>query len=259
MALPQINFNFPHFPPPPPSHLIPPPPPHPITPPPPHFIAPPPPPHFIPPPPPPSPDNHTIVIVIVFVSFGGLLFLAFLATALCGFIKKKKKKKTVQETDIVHVHEHLEVKEAIVPGPHGPQAVVLSITDDIHVDEEIKKNEKFEEADFHYIQMALPLINFNFPHIPPPPPSHSIPPPPPHPITPPPPHFIALLPPPHFIPPPPPPSPNNHTIVIVTYLFHLVVYSSLHSLPLLSIASSRRRRRRKRRYKKLISYTSMNT
>ncbi|KAA8546521.1 hypothetical protein F0562_002740 [Nyssa sinensis] len=138
MALPLINFNFLHVPPPPPSDSIPPPPPHPITPPPPHFIP--------PPPPPPSPDNHTIVIVIVFVSFGGLLFLAFLATTLCCFIKKKKKK-TVQEIDIVHVHEHLEVKEAIAPGPHGPQAVVLSITDDIHVDEEIKKNEKFEEAD----------------------------------------------------------------------------------------------------------------
>ena len=139
MASPN-NFDFPHFPPAPPlaaktpSHLIPPPP---------HTI--PLPPHVVQPPPPSSPDNHLTVIVIVFVSFGGLFFFAFLAIGLCCFIKKKKKK-TVQETDIIHVDEHLKVKEAAVPGPHGTQAVVLSIEEDVHIDEERRKSEKVGEG-----------------------------------------------------------------------------------------------------------------
>ncbi|TYG78796.1 hypothetical protein E1A91_D02G088800v1 [Gossypium mustelinum] len=171
MASP-INFNFPYFspppphqpfqpppppyhptsPPPPPPHnpVSPPPPPHhPITPPPPH-VHPPPPPHVRPPPPAPlppapSPSNHT-VIIIVFVSCGGVFFLAFLAAALFCFLKKKKKK-TVKEMDRVHVDEHLKVKEAIVPGPDGPRAVLLEIEDDIHIDhEDIIKTQKTEKG-----------------------------------------------------------------------------------------------------------------
>ncbi|XP_057468857.1 protein TRACHEARY ELEMENT DIFFERENTIATION-RELATED 7A-like [Actinidia eriantha] len=142
MASPN-NFDFPHFPPPPPPAAKPPS--HSIPPPPPHHTIPPPPPHVVPPPPPSSPDSHSTVIVIVVVSFGGLFFLAFLAIALCCFIKKKKKK-TVQETDIVHVDEHLKVKEAVVPGPHGTQAVVLSIEEDVRVEEERRKNEKVGEG-----------------------------------------------------------------------------------------------------------------
>ena len=48
----------------------------------------------------------------------------------------------VQETDIVTIDEHLKVHEAIIPGPHGPQVMILSIEDDVHIQEEIKKNEK---------------------------------------------------------------------------------------------------------------------
>ncbi|KAJ6954143.1 tumor necrosis factor ligand superfamily member 6-like [Populus alba x Populus x berolinensis] len=134
------NLDFPYSPP-PPSHSFQPPPasPH-VRPPPPH-IRPPPPPL----PPAPSPSNNTTIIVIVFVSFGGLIFLAFLAAALCFFIKRKTKK-TVEETDIVHVHEHLKVKEAIVEGPHGPKAVVLEVVDDVHIGEEIKEEEKVGEG-----------------------------------------------------------------------------------------------------------------
>ncbi|TXG53108.1 hypothetical protein EZV62_022277 [Acer yangbiense] len=68
-----------------------------------------------------------------------------LPTILCCYIKKKKRK-TVQKTDIVHVDEHLKVKEAIVEGPHGRQAVLLEIEDDLHVDEEIKKKETYGEG-----------------------------------------------------------------------------------------------------------------
>lgn len=65
----------------------------------------------------------------------------------------------VQETDIIHVDKHLKVKEGIVQGPHGPEAVVLSVEDDVHVVEEIKKNENFVEGKHvkstHNISSAL--------------------------------------------------------------------------------------------------------
>ncbi|KAL8110592.1 uncharacterized protein LOC141672984 [Apium graveolens] len=125
--------------PPPPSHPNYPPPSHPSYPPPPsHPIHPPPPPHIVPTPPPPGHHSHT-VIVVIFVSLGGIFFLAFLSVALFCFLKKKKK--TVQETDIVKIDEHLTIKEAIIPGPHGPQTVILSVEDDIHIQEDIRKNE----------------------------------------------------------------------------------------------------------------------
>lgn len=109
------------------------------------FSPPPPPPHKRPPPSP-SPDNHPTVIVIVFVSLGGLFFLAFLSVALCCFIKKRKKK-VVQETDIINIDEHLRVKEAIVPGPHGEHAVVLQLVDDdVHIQEEIIKKQDIASA-----------------------------------------------------------------------------------------------------------------
>lgn len=155
MASPHTNdFDFPHFPPPPshpflppppsaakppsPSRFRPPPPFHPVTPPPPHVR----------PPPPPTPDNHPTVIVIVFISVGGIFFFAFLAAALFCFINKKKKKKTVQETEIIHVDEHRNVHEAIIPRSHGSHAVILSIDDDIHIDEKIGKKEELGE-DLH--------------------------------------------------------------------------------------------------------------
>ena len=159
MTSSQINYyNFPPFspppppphrrPPPPPPHINPPPPPPHTRPPPPPHTRPPPPPHVLPPPPSPSPDSHPTVIIIVFVSLGGLFFLAFLSVALCCFLKKRKKK-MVQETDIIKVDEHLTVKEAIVPGPHGEQAVVLFVDDDVHIQEEIRKNEKFGQGHLH--------------------------------------------------------------------------------------------------------------
>ncbi|TYH45422.1 hypothetical protein ES332_D11G263600v1 [Gossypium tomentosum] len=120
---------------PPPSPFVPPPPRHhPFHPlPPPHSISPPTPPHVIPPPPPPS-GHPSTVIVIVFVSIGGLFFFAFLSVALFCFIKKRKKK-TVQKTEILSIDKHVKVQEAIVPGPHGAQNAVLLVEDDIRIDE----------------------------------------------------------------------------------------------------------------------------
>lgn len=126
------NNFFPYLSPPPPSHPSHPPPP-PVKPPP-----------TLPPPPPSSPsppDNCPTVIVVVFISLGGVFFLAFLAAALFCFLKRRKKK-NVKETDIIHVDEHKKIEEQIIEGPHGKvEAVVLSVEDDIHVDEDIRKNE----------------------------------------------------------------------------------------------------------------------
>ena len=77
-----------------------------------------------------------------------MFFLAFLAAALFCFLKKRKKK-TVQETEIVHFNEHKKVKEAIVEGRHGPEAVVLSVEDDVHIDEVIVKSEKVGHEGLH--------------------------------------------------------------------------------------------------------------
>lgn len=55
----------------------------------------------------------------------------------------------VNETNIIRTDEHLRVKEAIVQGPNGPEAVVLSIEDDKHIQEEIIRNEKMETEHFH--------------------------------------------------------------------------------------------------------------
>ncbi|XP_019438627.1 PREDICTED: glyceraldehyde-3-phosphate dehydrogenase, testis-specific-like [Lupinus angustifolius] len=142
---PPPSFRPPHpppshplSPPPPPPHLYPPPSPfHPIVPPP-HVFPPPAP---VPVPPSPSPNNHPIVIVVVFVSLGGLVLLSLLTFALCCSIKKSKEKKT-RETDIIRVDEHKEIKETIVTDPFGKQAVVLSVEDDVHIEEEIGKNEE---------------------------------------------------------------------------------------------------------------------
>ncbi|KAH1064038.1 hypothetical protein J1N35_029025 [Gossypium stocksii] len=82
------------------------------------------------------------VIIIVFFSCGGF-FLAFLAVTLFCFLKRKKK---VEETDTVHVDEHLKVKEATVPGSHRPHDGILDIEDDVHVAEEIVKTKKVERG-----------------------------------------------------------------------------------------------------------------
>ncbi|OMO98288.1 hypothetical protein COLO4_14024 [Corchorus olitorius] len=68
--------------------------------------------------------------------------------ALFCFIKKRKKK-TVQETDMVSIDEHVKVQEAIIPGPHGEKNKVLLIEEDIHIEEEIKRNKKISEGPSH--------------------------------------------------------------------------------------------------------------
>ncbi|KAM1005562.1 hypothetical protein ACFX1T_002447 [Malus domestica] len=150
---PSAKPPRPSIPPPPPPGAKPPSPSTPPPPPPYQPFMPPPPPHVRPPPPQlpppsPSPDNNPTVIVIVFISFGSVFFLAFLAVSLLCCIKRRKKK-TIQETNFIHIDKHRKMKEAIVEGPNGPQAVVLSVEDDVHVDEEIRKNETIAHKGLH--------------------------------------------------------------------------------------------------------------
>lgn len=56
----------------------------------------------------------------------------------------------MEETDIIHIEEHRKIKEAIVAGPHGSyQTVVLSVEDDVHVDEEIRRSETVDDKGLH--------------------------------------------------------------------------------------------------------------
>lgn len=47
----------------------------------------------------------------------------------------------MEETDEVRVEKHVQVHEDIVAGPHGTQTVVLTIDEDVHIEEEINKTE----------------------------------------------------------------------------------------------------------------------
>jgi len=53
----------------------------------------------------------------------------------------QKRKGNTQETDTIHIDEHKKGKETIVPGPFGQQAAVISVEDNVHVDE-ARKTEK---------------------------------------------------------------------------------------------------------------------
>ncbi|XP_042021086.1 protein TRACHEARY ELEMENT DIFFERENTIATION-RELATED 7A-like [Salvia splendens] len=142
-------------PPPPPKLPLPPPPPppHPISPPSPHTFSPLPP-HPISPPLP--PDNSTVVIV-VFLSIGGVFFLAFVAAVLFCFIKKRQKK-IVRETHNVKIEEHVRVHEDIVPGPHGTPTVVLTIDEDLHVEEEIHNTSEVVKSKGSHLSSQAPVI-----------------------------------------------------------------------------------------------------
>ncbi|KAL7086133.1 hypothetical protein ACP275_14G320900 [Erythranthe tilingii] len=102
--------------------------------------------------PPSSDEGPTVVVVVVFVSLGSIFLLAFCLFALWLVIKRRRKNKLVEETDIKRADEHLKVKEEIVKGPHGLEAVVLSIEEDKHFEEEIVKNEKKQIIDGELIK-----------------------------------------------------------------------------------------------------------
>ncbi|OIT38991.1 hypothetical protein A4A49_10551 [Nicotiana attenuata] len=75
--------------------------------------------------------------------------ISMASLVLCFYLKKKKKSKTtmVEEKEVKHIDAHLRVEEAIVEGPHGrPETVVLSMEEDLHVDDDIIRKKKELEA-----------------------------------------------------------------------------------------------------------------
>ncbi|KAI3672823.1 hypothetical protein L6452_38923 [Arctium lappa] len=98
-----------------------------------------------------SQENLTInimatIVFIVFYSFGCACFLALASVALYCFIKKSKCTKTTEKDEMMHVDEHLKVKEDILEGPNGTKTVAITIDDDLHVHEnkESSKNENHQ-------------------------------------------------------------------------------------------------------------------
>uniref|UniRef100_A0A0E0QDE9 Uncharacterized protein n=1 Tax=Oryza rufipogon TaxID=4529 RepID=A0A0E0QDE9_ORYRU len=138
--------------PPPPSPPIrppPPPTPRPYAPPPPSHPLAPPPPHISPPapvPPPPSPPPH-IVIIVVFVSFGGLLLLACLAALFCWH---KKRRETERKAEVHNLSGHVHVHKATESGPGGAKATVLSIDEDLKFQEVAGESSSAAGAGSHH-------------------------------------------------------------------------------------------------------------
>ncbi|CAN8320591.1 unnamed protein product [Cochlearia groenlandica] len=97
----------------------------------------------------PTPDHDTTIVVVVFVSLGCVMFLAFLAFVVC-FLIKKKCKKNREKSELVRVDEHFEMEESIVEGPHGSEVVVLSVKDDVHMEKLAKKSDKEVVECTHY-------------------------------------------------------------------------------------------------------------
>lgn len=89
----------------------------------------------------PTPDHDTTVVVVVFVSLGCVMFLAFLAFVI-WFLIKKGSRKHREKSEAVCVDEHFKMKEAIVEGPNGQKSVMLSVEDDVKIEDAIKRDEK---------------------------------------------------------------------------------------------------------------------
>ncbi|XVF64851.1 hypothetical protein PTKIN_Ptkin09bG0199600 [Pterospermum kingtungense] len=86
------------------------------------------------PPPSPGPPDH-VVIIAVFVSLGGVFFLAFLAVGLLCLAKKKKKMIPPPAAAAACVEEHQHIQETITTGPCGEQTVTVTIDDDVRIHE----------------------------------------------------------------------------------------------------------------------------
>ncbi|PHU14520.1 hypothetical protein BC332_15725 [Capsicum chinense] len=93
-------------------------------------------------------ENFThYIIIVVFPVFDFFLLCMALFALHCYLKKKKNKTILVEETEAKHVDENMRVKENIVKGPHGqPESVMLSVEEDLHVDDDIIRKKKELEA-----------------------------------------------------------------------------------------------------------------
>lgn len=79
-----------------------------------------------------------MVIIVVFVSLGGLLLLACLA-AFC--LHKKKKRKTERKAEVLNFSDHVHVHKSAMSGPGGSKAVRLTVDEDVKFQEVVKESE----------------------------------------------------------------------------------------------------------------------
>ncbi|KAL1561175.1 hypothetical protein AAHA92_03913 [Salvia divinorum] len=84
-----------------------------------------------------------IAFVVVVVSFGWLALLALCLLAMWRLLTRKKgETRAEEEAEAIRWDEHVRVKEDIVKGPDGREAIALSIEKDERFEEEINKKEK---------------------------------------------------------------------------------------------------------------------
>ncbi|XP_031116670.1 uncharacterized protein LOC116020330 [Ipomoea triloba] len=87
--------------------------------------------------------DHDYYLIIIVVPVVGCILFVMASLALCFYMKKRNKKRSVQEIDLKHIDEHMRIQEAIVTDSHGrKKTVVLSVNGDVHVDEDIIRREK---------------------------------------------------------------------------------------------------------------------
>ena len=84
-----------------------------------------------------------MVIIVVFVSLGGLLLLACLA-AFC--LHKKKKRKTEKKAEVLNFSDHAHVHKEAMSGPGGSKGVRLTVDEDVKFQEAVKKSEAIGEG-----------------------------------------------------------------------------------------------------------------
>ncbi|KAF7090097.1 hypothetical protein CFC21_092915 [Triticum aestivum] len=83
-----------------------------------------------------------MVIIVVFVSLGGLLLLACLA-AFC--LHKKKKRKTERRAEVLNFSDHVHVHKSAMSGPGGSKAVRLTVDEDVKFQEVVKESEAVDK------------------------------------------------------------------------------------------------------------------
>lgn len=84
-----------------------------------------------------------MVIIVVFVSIGGLLLLACLA-AFCWH--KKKGRKTERKAEVLNFSDHVHVHKSTMSGPEDSKVVRLTVDEDVKFQEAVKKSEAVGEA-----------------------------------------------------------------------------------------------------------------
>lgn len=70
----------------------------------------------------------------------------------------------VQKDEVIKIDEHVKVQEAVIPGPHGGQTVLL-IEEDVHIQEDIKKTDILSGSSHtkpsHHLPQSIDVAAFS--------------------------------------------------------------------------------------------------